>query len=243
MRNSPEDQGDRRQDGPAEPPADLLRRALSHVEDLLGRLEYPAVRQDELAQFGDEPDGLGGPTAELAPVRAPAEVVGPHTGSRPIAQTVDVDPVQAPGAAADALLAQARFDAQRIRAEAEADAARLMQEATIEAERTLAYAEAQASRRLATADADDTVGHLARVGPRADANADVRAAAEADRAQAQDMLESARFVLSGVRAEVQALREALTFSLGSVESAARAIEALLEGAEARKGTPSGAPSR
>jgi hypothetical protein len=238
MRNSPEDQDDRRHDAPAEPPADLLRRALSHVEDLLGRLEYPTVKHDDLPDLSDDQDGLdilteeprevaaAEPTAALAArpdEPAPAELSDP---GQPADQ-------QARGMA-ESILEQARRDADAIRAEGRAEAELLVQEAAVEAERMLAAAEARAQHRLVATDGD-----LQRPGPddgAARAFRDRRAAA-ADRVQARDMLDNARFALTGVRSEVQALREALLFSVGSIESAERAIDALLETSGAVPASP------
>jgi hypothetical protein len=257
MRNNPDEQGDQRQDGPAEPPAELLRRALSHVEDLLGRLEYPAVKQDELPDLGDEqaqfdvvdPEPLAARPELAAPgpdrVSADADMSAVPGRSveeelllqqaRDTAKLVEEDA----GATADAILGQARRDAQLIRAQGQADAEQLLQEAALEAEQTLADAEIRVRQRLAVdgAGLSPAAGGLARAGTAAPldaeasvAAADFRTAADADRAQAREMLDAARSVLAGLRTDVRRVREAVTLSVGSIESAERAIDALLKGA-------------
>src|SRR5690242_1494113 len=107
MGKSPYNQEDWREDGPAEPPADLLRRALSHVEDLLGRLEYPAVKQGELQPLVDERADLQIDSRPVKP--ASIAVVHPPTA---VDGSVDADP----------LVRQARETALRIREEAHATA-------------------------------------------------------------------------------------------------------------------------
>jgi hypothetical protein len=241
MRNSPEDQEDRREEAPAEPPADLLRRALSHVEDLLGRLEYPTVKQDdlpdltdddqdELSIFADEPADVAG--AAVDPHLPPARL---DEASAPAPSDLAPRIEEQARAMAEAVLDQARRDADLIRAEGRAEAEHLIAEAELEAERVLAAADVEARQRLAPGARPAGQAYLdSRSGTDGTAPADgagalqdARAAA-ADRAEAREMLDSARFALAGVRSEVQALREALLFSVGSIESAERAIDALLQ---------------
>src|SRR5690348_4421546 len=158
MENSSDNQGGWREDGPAEPPADLLRRALSHVEDLLGRLEYPAVKQGELQPLVDERADLQIDSRPVKP--ASIAVVHPPTA---VDGSVDADPLvrqaretalrirEEAHATADAIVLQARRDAQLILEEARAEADELTRAAAGEAEQTLADAETKAAARFMAA--------------------------------------------------------------------------------------------
>ncbi len=218
MGNGPENQGGWQQAEPTEPPADLLRRALSHVEDLLGRLEYPAVKQGELESLPEQQLGVASPTAALSTEDAAATaVVEPDVQqARDTARRIHDEA----RATADAILAQARRDAQLIRGRGRADAEQLAQEAALEAERTLAEAQTVAEQRVAAARAE---GQRMRDAARADE----QAATDAERARARELLESAANILLGVRTELGVLAETLSSSVSALESSGRALDALL----------------
>src|SRR5690348_12227527 len=150
MENSSDNQGGWREDGPTEPPADLLRRALSHVEDLLGRLEYPAVKQGELEPLLDEQFELDGEPAPDAVEAGRAEVQVLARDQTPVPPARDRAGREQDEAwvTADAILSQARRDAQILREQGRADAEQLTQAAAVEAERTLASAESLAAERV-----------------------------------------------------------------------------------------------
>jgi F0F1-type ATP synthase membrane subunit b/b' len=228
MGKSPYSQEEWREDGSAEPPADLLRRALSHVEDLLGRLEYPAVKQGELQPLAAEErvDLDTRPTSS-----SPANIAGMHAPLG-LDVPVDEDPLvrqaretaqrirEEAHATADTIVFQARKDAQSIRERARAEADELTRAAAAEAEQTLAGAEAQAAARLAA--------------DRADADA-----AAADRARALELLEAARGVVLGLKVELRAAGEVISSSLGSLGSSVDALDALLAPAAEPAPTPNG----
>lgn len=231
MGNGPENQGGAWQQAePTEPPADLLRRALSHVEDLLGRLEYPAVKQGELESLADEQTGAALPGGAVATEDSTATAV----------VQVEPDLQQARGmarriqdearATADAILAQARRDAQLIRGQGRADAEQLAQEAALEAERTLAEAQTVAEQRVAAADAE---GQRIRAASRADEHA----AINAERVRTRELLDSAGNMILGIRTELRVLADTLSSSVNALESSGRALDALLASLSDDAGTP------
>jgi hypothetical protein len=189
MGDSPNNHGEWQQETPAEPPADLLRRALSHVEDLLGRLEYPAVTRGEIGSLPDD--------AELADSDDPAEVVEPAGNGRATPHRSEAVTQQLPPSSverADAMRERLTAQAQHHR---HADGSRAPGEAAAQGEAILA--EARDLAQMVEAEARETADSIL-----ADAHRSADAAVAGARVQAERILAAARAEAAGLREQGRA---------------------------------------